>query len=118
MSKHNFFSFKSLLFWTIPVYRYLEDKGYDKEEIQDILQSNIEGHFNYVVSYMVAIELYYKYKENKEEAIALLDEIIMMNCERAREYLEGINKLGINIGEHVNEYRSMLVERYNHGKGL
>jgi hypothetical protein len=36
----------------------------------------------------------------------------------AREYLEELNKMGIVLGEHVLEYRSTLVDRYNHGKRL
>ncbi len=100
------------------IVNHLEKEGYTLEELKDILYMDIEEFFKYSFAYLVAIELFYKYKENKEEAINLLDTIIKMKDKNAREYLEELNKLGIVIGQHVNEYKGMLVERYEHGKRL
>ena len=100
------------------IVNYLENAGYDKDALKDILYTDIDYFFKYSFAYLVAIELSFKYKENKEEAINVLDSIIKMRDKTAREYLSELNNLGIVLGQHVNEYKDMLVERYEHGKGI
>ena len=100
------------------VVTYLESCGFDSKRIDEILRVDIDTYFTQTTGYMTAIELYFKYQEDEKVAFDLLDKIIKMKDLTAREYLEELNKMGIVLGEHVLEYRSTLVDRYNHGKRL
>ena len=100
------------------VVHYLESCGYDYKKVDDILQLDIDSLFTHVTGYMLAIELYFKYKENEKEALAMLDTIIKMKDLSAKEYLDELTKMGIVLGEHALDYRSMLSEGYYNGKRL
>ena len=95
---------------------YLMNKGYSDEEIKDILYTGIEEYYNYIYAYMVAIEIYFKYLEDKEKGLNLLEEVINLTCEKPSEYIDKITKLDINIGEHINAYRDKLIEGLVYGK--
>lgn len=97
---------------------YLKSKGYSDDEVNDILFSAIDNHYNYIYAYMIAIELYFRYLANKDEALKLLERIIKINCEEPGQYIEEVAKLGIVVGEHINDYRNKLMEDYSYGQKL
>ena len=100
------------------IVNFLEKEGYEPEVIKDILYCSLEENFKYGIAYMIAIELYYKYKNNKEEAIGVLNAIINLKDKSEKEYLDALSDLGIKLGQHLDEYEALVNERYNHGKGL
>ena len=97
---------------------YLRSKGYSDDEINDILFSAIDNHYNYIYAYMVAIELYFRYLDNKGEALKLLEDVIKLNCEEPGQYIKEVAKLGIVVGEHINAYRNKIMEDYSYGQKL
>ena len=97
---------------------YLKSKGYSDDEISDVLFSPIDSHYNYIYACMVAIELYFRYLSNKDEALDLLESVINLTCDEPGQYIQEVAKLGIVVGEHVNDYRNMLMEGYSYGQEL
>lgn len=90
---------------------FLVNKGYKKEDIKKIFSDGMEKYFCYVVSYLVAIELYFEYLKDKEKALKLLLEIIKLKGMSQSEYLNKLNELGIHIGHSLKNYYSLLAKR-------
>ena len=74
----------------------------------------------YLASYMIAIELYMLYKEDKDKALDILKRIILLDDMSEEEYYSNIKKLGIIPNFSLRNYErclqeeSMKLERIKH----
>lgn len=89
---------------------YLMDLGLDKEEIDDVVNTSMQDYLHYIISYLVAIELYMIYIVDKDYALSILYKIINMRNMGTTEYLEEIKKLGIIPGKYVMDYYGIIIE--------
>lgn len=76
--------------------------GYDKEYVSYLFQSNIVEDYYYQVAYMVAIELYNIYINDKERALYILKDIIMNGNDD--NIFNILKKHNICIGSNVVKY--------------
>lgn len=83
---------------------YKREIGYDKTGINDVCHTYIHELLHYIVSYLTAIELYFLYKNDRDFALRLLHQIIMIKGLSPKASLERIQSLGIHPGEHIQEY--------------
>lgn len=77
---------------------------YNKQMIKEALFTTIGSIFHYVISYLIAIELYYIYMSDQEYALDLLYKIITAKNLGIVDYLELIDNIGIIPGQHIEEY--------------
>ncbi len=89
---------------------YKQEIGYDKDLTFDAMYSRIQEYMHYVISYLVAIELYMIYIKDQEKALDLLHKIIMLKNFDNKGYLLNIKSLGINPGENVKNYYELLLK--------
>ena len=80
----------------------------DDEDINFLLNNNISEMFKYVNSYLVAVELYLIYLEDRKRAFDLLEKITVVEICDPRKYLEYMNSLGIFPGANIEKYASLL----------
>lgn len=83
---------------------YKREIGYDKTGISDACHTYIHEVLHYIVSYLTAIELYLIYRNSPAKALRLLQQIIMLKGLSPKVYLERIHALGIQPGEHIQDY--------------
>lgn len=70
--------------------------GVHPEEIEDILQDTKSiGNEIYLTSYMLALELYKIFREDKEKALYYLRKFILMECYTEEEYYSNIKRFGL-----------------------
>lgn len=100
---------------------YKQEIGYDKRLTADAMYSRIQEYMHYVISYLIAIELYMIFIQDQDKALDLLYKIIMFKSLDNKGYLDNVRKLGINPGENVKRYYELLLKEegeLNHGKKL
>lgn len=93
------------------IINYLLDNGYDKQAISDILSESSVNLFDYVISYLTAIELYFIYEVDKNLALSILEKIIMCNKDNRNDYLDYVKSLGINPGDNLDKYVGHLMNQ-------
>ena len=70
----------------------------------------IDYYHNYTFPFMVIIELLHEYNKDPEKALYLLKEIIKLkDC----DYIKELNKKGIHINTHINNYVKQLTKKIN-----
>lgn len=89
---------------------YKNTVGYNKIGIKDAIQTYSREYFNYIISYLTAIELYLIYQTDQEHALDLLYKIIMFKDLDNNQYLEEVRKLGIAPGRNIEQYFKKLVD--------
>ena len=62
----------------------------------------------YVIGYIVAIELYQLYQKDKEKALDIFKQIILLDYNSMEENYNAILNLGIIPNEHLEEYQDAL----------
>lgn len=88
-----------------PIMNYLKNElQLTKGVINNVLYDDASSLFNYSIDFLIALELYYMYKENNNKALDILKKIIECKFDTSIEYENYILSLGINPGEHLEEY--------------
>ena len=62
----------------------------------------------YITCYMIAIELYNIYKQDKDKALYLLRKIIYMSNLSSKQYYNNIKRLGINPNQSISNFQKEL----------
>lgn len=79
----------------------------DKEEFDSVLNTYIDDQGIYIVSYMVAIELFHLYKIDKNKALKIFESILRFPYDgNLKEYICSV----LNIGEHLEEESALLID--------
>jgi len=78
--------------------------GKNRLEIKDTLNLDFGSYFKYIISYLVAIELYLKFYQDKDETLEILEKILSIKEDNAKGYLDYVKSLGIIPGLHLNSY--------------
>lgn len=88
-----------------PIIYYLKNElNLNKSVINNVLYDSTSALFNYEISFLIALELYYIYHEDKEKALNMLEKIVKCKFDSSMEYEKYIISLGIIPGEHLEEY--------------
>lgn len=88
------------------------DEYYDSDQymIGKILDTKIYDDGDYIISYMIAIELLQIYKKDKKLALEIFEEIIRFpNPEELQEFIES----KLNLGSNLKEYTSELLDNFS-----
>ncbi len=87
---------------------YMDEIGYDEILTNDAMYSYIEEYMHYIISYLIAIELYFVYLQDQEKALKLLKKIILLKGLDNISYLNAVRKMGIEPTANVKEYYKLL----------
>ena len=63
---------------------------------------------DYVIGYIIALELYYIYLEDKEKAMFILKKMLLYSAKSKLDYYNNIKKLGIIPNQHIEKYVTTL----------
>lgn len=88
------------------------DEYYDSDKymIGKILDTKIYDDGDYIISYMIAIELLQIYKKDKKLALEIFEEIIKFpNPDELQYFIES----KLNLGSHLKEYTSELLDNFS-----
>jgi hypothetical protein len=87
-------------------YEKLYKKDYDDDEIETCLRYSTDSLVSYQLPHLLAIELYYMYKEDKEDTLEYLLGIVnYCTDDNIMSVLEGCE---IKLGEHYYKYQKAL----------
>lgn len=89
---------------------YKEEIGYDKFATKDAMYSRIQDYMHYIISYLVAVELYMIFINDQNRALDLLYKIVMLKDLDNNIYLRCVRKLGIEPGRNIKEYYNLLLK--------
>jgi len=78
----------------------------DKKMFKNILDTHIDDDGDYVISYLVCVELLHIYKQNKEKALRIYEEILRLPY---TEDLYSFITSKLRLGSHLKEYTEELV---------
>lgn len=92
---------------------YKKEIGYDKTLTFDAMYSRIQEYMHYVISYLIAIELYMIFINDQDKALDLLYKIVMLKDLSNEGYLLRVRELGIEPGRNVQEYYKLLLSEEN-----
>lgn len=102
----------SKLFSNKQAIKYLKDKVHMEDfGIEQVLYDPISEQFPYVISYLVAIELYLIYLEDKDEALNIVYNFMKMKECSIEDYVCFFKKSGAEIGKNTEEYAKLLKKR-------
>lgn len=96
---------------------YKEEFGLKKQKIEEISLTYIHEIWHYIISYLTAIELYYIYLNDKDEALSLLYKIILLKGLKTQEYLDKIKELGIEPGKNITNYYNLIFKNMGERNG-
>ena len=84
----------------------------DKDAINDVIKKPMEDIYRYVISYMLAIELYYEYHKCPNKALDALYSLITKDFNHVSEGFLMLKSIyGIELGTHIHDYYDSLVKR-------
>ena len=84
----------------------------DEDIINSVLREPMENIYRYVISYLLAIELYYSYKDDSKKALNALYKLISMDCNCVEDFLAILrNEYEIELGKNIYSYYSSLINR-------
>lgn len=78
------------------------------EEIKSLFTNENVEIDDYVIGYIVAIELYYIYLEDKDKAIYILKKMLLYKAKSELDYFNNLKRLGIIPNQHIHEYVTTL----------
>lgn len=87
----------------------LEDNGFSLDYIRFLMQSSITQNFYYPIAQLIAIELYYIYRQNGRYALSILEDIILNG--NNDNIFELLKKYGIKLISHVEQYEKNLLKK-------
>lgn len=88
-----------------------ENYGKNKKEIKDTLYIAFESYFKYIISYLVAIELYIRYYQDKDTTLDTLWKILATKSLKPEEYISFLKSLNIIPGENLVIYRDEMLKK-------
>lgn len=77
-------------------------------EVESLLRERECIGEDYVISYLLAIELYKLYKEDKDKALYLLKKFILLECNSVEQYYSNIKRLGFIPNLSTREFQHDL----------
>ena len=89
------------------IFAILKKKGYRKELIEYYESETLIENYYYILAQLVAIELYFIYRKDKNKALAILEEIIMKADDS--NILSILKKQHIVICKNLNRYENELI---------
>ena len=85
--------------------------GIDNTTRSDVLNFQLRECMHYVISYLIAIELYLIYQQSPEVAFDLLHKIIVAEKNSSKEYLDYVVGLGLEPGKNFEKYLATLFDK-------
>ncbi len=87
-----------------------EECGIHPMELENILQNVAmsSGNVEYIMSYLLSIELYNIYKQDRDKALYLLKKFILLDCDSQEQYYSNIKRLGIIPNLSTREFNHDL----------
>lgn len=82
--------------------------GIDSALLERILRQPRGKLISNITSYSLAIELFYIYQNDKDEAWEVLRKIFLSEASSITEFQRMLTSLNINLNEHVNSYNQSL----------
>lgn len=85
----------------------LSNNGFDLDCIIFLMEKNITEDFFYILAYLIALEVYFIYYDDKDKALNILKDIIL----NGNDYniLDIISKYGIILNRSVNTYEQKVL---------
>ncbi len=83
--------------------------GLSSEETDDIIQIGTTS-YDYLISYLFAIELYSIYQSDRDKAIDTLKRIINLDCKSELEYFKSLKRMGLIPAYSLREYHRDINE--------
>ncbi len=89
--------------------KLLEDEGFSFECINFLMENTIIEDFFYILSYLIAIEIYFMYYNDKSKALSILEDIILNGTDE--NILSLISKYGIVLNKNVKNYEDKILSK-------
>jgi len=80
----------------------------DSEKLEDLFKNENVETDDYVIGYIIAIELYYIYLEDKDKAMYILKKMLLYKAKSELDYYNNLKRLGIIPNQHIHEYVTTL----------
>lgn len=80
----------------------------DSAKTEDLFNEENLEIVDYNIGYIIAIELYYIFLEDKDKALFILKKLLLQNAKSELEYFQNIKKLGIIPNLHTQDYYEYL----------
>lgn len=87
----------------------LEEKGFDKEDVEFYFEEDISTNYVYQIAYLIALELYDLYKVDKEKCFIVVDDIIENG--NPINILSLLSEYGITLNNNVDNYERKLIKK-------
>ena len=91
------------------LFTILNKEGFDQGDLEFYFEQGITADMAYQIAYLIAIELYITYYNNKELAIKICEDIITNGT--SSNILELLDKYGIKIVDNVTRYEEMIYKK-------
>lgn len=91
------------------IFKFLDDHDFEKSYVEYLLESTISEDFSYQLPYLIAVELYFIYKNDKKVALNILIDIIMNANNENIVYI--LNKYNIKPNLNINRYEKLLLKK-------
>lgn len=87
----------------------LEDEGFSSECVNFLMENTIIEDFFYILSYLIAIEIYFIYYSDKDRALSILEDIVLNGTDE--NILNLISKYGIVLNKNVKAYEDKILNK-------
>ncbi len=91
------------------LFKLLEEEGFYSECVNFLMEKTITEDFFYILSYLIAIEVYYIYYSDKQRALSILEDIILNGTDD--NILDLISHYGIILNKHTQNYEKLLLKK-------
>ena len=88
------------------LYAYLNTKGFNEYAIEQLSFLSLSLQSYYLISYMIAVEIYVLYGKDKELALFIIKQIVMEA--NSDNIIEVLDKYGIHLNENMYNYKKDL----------
>ena len=89
--------------------RCLKMYDFSEEDIVFLLEESITQDYSYQLPYLIAVELYVIYHNNRKKALAVLEDIILNGDQY--NIFDILNKYGIVLNKNVLYYEDFLYKK-------
>ena len=90
------------------IFAALRNSGFSKKIVEEYERNCLIEDYYYIIAHLVAIELYFIYKEDKDKALSILEDIIMNGTDY--NILTILANHNIILTKHLNEYEDNLIK--------
>ena len=84
-------------------------EGFDQEDLDFYFEQGITNDMAYQIAYLIAIELYTIYYQDKELALTICEDIIMNG--NSDNIFDLLNKYGIELNSSVTDYENYIYKK-------